>query len=137
MRLLALALVLPSLATQDPAPQAAPAAQAAPAPAAAQATPAPIADLKGFYQMRCAGCHGIDGSAMRDGKKLKGQDFTDAKDMKELTDAKMVKAIQEGLFFGKRMPAYKGQINEADSLRLVQEVLRKAEKGKAIVGEAK
>lgn len=135
MRLLLLAFALPVLAPafaqagnsgQDPT--------SAPAPAQVQA-PAPVKDLRAFYQMSCAGCHGADGSAMRDGHRLKGQDFTNAKDMMGLTDAKLVKTIQNGLFFGKRMPAYKERISEADSLRLVQEVLRKAEKGKDIVGE--
>ena len=108
-------------------------------PLAAQApAPPPVQDLRAFFQANCVVCHGADGSATGpDGHRLKGQDFTDKKDMAGMTDAKLVKTIQKGLFFGRRMPAFKDRISEADALRLVQEVLRKAEKGKVIAGGQK
>ncbi|HJU84596.1 MAG TPA: cytochrome c [Holophagaceae bacterium] len=109
-------------------------------PALAQAPAAAPAkvDVRAFFQMNCVACHGVDGSATGpDGRRLKGQDFTDKKDMAGMTDAKLVKTIQKGLFFGRRMPSFKDRISEADSLRLVQEVLRKAEKGKVIAPEGK
>ncbi len=105
-------------------------------PLAAQApAPPPVTDLRAFFQANCVVCHGVDGSATGpDGHRLKGQDFTNQKDMAGVTDAKLVKTIQKGLFFGRRMPAFNDRISEADALRLVQEVLRKAEKGKVITG---
>ena len=95
-------------------------------------------DLRAFFQANCVVCHGADGSARAaDGRRLKGQDFTDAKDMKEMSDAKLAKTIRKGLFFGIRMPAFKDQLSEEEALALVQQVLRHAEKGKAIAPEAK
>ncbi len=89
--------------------------------------------LRAFFQQNCVKCHGADGSAVgADGKKLKGFDFTDAKAMAGQTDEKMARTIRKGIFFGWIMPAFKGQLSEADAQAMVQEVLRKAQKGKAI-----
>lgn len=91
-------------------------------------------DLRLFFMQNCSVCHGADGSARgADGKKLKGQDFTDAKDMKSLSDEKMATTIRNGLFFGRRMPAFKDRLSEGETLELVKDILRKAEKGKAIM----
>ena len=99
----------------------------------AQAPVKTVNALKAFFATSCVKCHGLDGSALgAEGKKLGGFDFTDAKKAVKETDADMVKTIRKGLFFGITMPSFKDQLTEADALLLVQEVLRKAEKGKVI-----
>lgn len=93
-------------------------------------------DLRAFYAVNCSVCHGTDGSARgADGSRLKGQDFTDAKEMKAFTDAELAKAIRKGKSFG-RMPSFKDRLSEAEIMELVQQVVRKAEKGRAIGSEA-
>src|SRR5512133_2294748 len=92
-----------------------------------------VDELRAFFAQNCVKCHGPDGSAhAADGKKLGGFDFTDAKKAAKETDADMVKTIRKGIFFGMVMPSFKDRLTEADAALLVKEVLRKAEKGKAI-----
>ncbi len=92
-----------------------------------------VEDLRAFFQQNCVKCHGTDGSAVgADGKKLKGFDFTNAQAMAGQTDAKMAQTIRKGIFFGWVMPSFKSQLSEADANLMVREVLRKAQKGKAI-----
>lgn len=99
----------------------------------AQAPAKSVEDLRGFFQQNCVKCHGADGSATgQDGKKLKGFDFTDATSMEGQSDEKMIRTIRKGIFFGWIMPAFKGQLSEADADLMVKEVLRKAQKGKPI-----
>ncbi len=99
----------------------------------AQAPARSVDDLRAFFQQNCVKCHGTDGSAVgADGKKLKGFDFTDAAAMGKQSDEKMVRTIRKGIFFGWIMPAFKGQLSEADAEAMVKEVLRKAQKGKPI-----
>lgn len=98
-------------------------------------TPQPrtVNELRAFFAQNCVKCHGPDGSARGpEGKKLEGFDFTDAKKVARETDADMVKTLRKGIFFGRVMPSFKDQLSEADMELLVKEVLRKAEKGKAI-----
>ena len=93
-------------------------------------------DLRAFFQVNCSVCHGPDGSAMgADGTRLKGQDFTNAKEMKNISDADMVKTIKKGLFFGKKMPSFKGRLTDEEMKEMVTTVLRKVEKGKVIAPE--
>jgi len=47
-------------------------------------------------------------------------------------DAMMAKTIRKGIFFGVVMHPFKKRISDAEALVLVQEILRKAEKGKVI-----
>ncbi len=92
----------------------------------------PKKDLRAFFASNCVVCHGPDGSARgADGSRLKGQDFTNAKEMKDFTDAELAKTIRKGKLFG-RMPSFKGRLSEAEIMELVQQIVRKAEKGKAI-----
>lgn len=89
-------------------------------------------DLLAFYSINCVVCHGADGSARgADGSRLKGQDFTNAKEMKDFTDAELAKTIRKGKIFG-RMPSFKDRLSEAEIMELVQQIIRKAEKGKVI-----
>lgn len=90
-------------------------------------------DLKGFYQQNCVGCHGVDGSAVdQDGKKLKGQDFTDQDWQRSTKDEKMVKVILKGKFFGLAMPKFQGELTEEEAQWLVTNIIRKSEKGRVI-----
>jgi mono/diheme cytochrome c family protein len=101
--------------------------------ASAQIPAKGLNDLKSFFAANCVRCHGPDGSARSvEGEKLRGFDFTDAKQLTKQTDADMVRTIRKGLFFGMTMPAFKDQLTEADAQLLVKEILRKAEKGKVI-----
>ena len=96
----------------------------------------PKKDLRAFYSINCVVCHGADGSARgADGSRLKGQDFTDAKEMKGFSDAELAKTIRKGKIFG-RMPSFKDRLSEAEIMEMVLQVVRKAEKGKAIAPEA-
>ncbi len=99
----------------------------------AQAPAKSVEELRAFFQQNCVKCHGTDGSATgADGRKLKGFNFTDAAAMAGQTDGKMTRTIRKGIFFGWIMPSFKGQLSEADAGLMVREVLRKAQKGKAI-----
>ncbi len=96
---------------------------------------APRKDLRAFYSFNCVVCHGADGSARGvDGSRLKGQDFTDSREMKDFTDAELAKAIRKGKIFG-RMPSYKDRLSEAEIAEMVEQVVRKAKKGKVIASE--
>lgn len=91
-----------------------------------------LLDLKTFFAANCVKCHGTDGSATADGKKLGGRDFTDPAKNAKQTDAEMAKTIRKGIFFGTVMPAFKDRLSEEDALLLVKEIVRKAERGKVI-----
>ncbi len=92
----------------------------------------PKKDLRAFFSINCLVCHGADGSARgADGSRLKGQDFTNAKEMKDFTDADLAKTIRKGKIFG-RMPSFKDRLSDAEIMELVQQIVRKAEKGKVI-----
>ena len=96
----------------------------------------PKTDLRAFFAINCSVCHGPDGSARgADGSRLKGQDFTDSKEMKSFSDAELAKTIRKGKKFG-RMPSFKDRLSEAEMMEMVQQVVRKAEKGKSIAPEA-
>jgi len=102
------------------------------APAAGQA-PRDVDQLKAFYRQKCVSCHGGDGSAVAaDGRKLRGLDFTDPRAMRGRDDSAMARTIRKGLFFGLRMPGFKKELSEEEARLMVAEVVRKAEKGKAI-----
>ena len=93
-------------------------------------------DLRAFYGINCSVCHGADGSARgADGSRLKGQDFTNSKEMKDFTDAELAKTIRKGKIFG-RMPSFKDRLREAEIMEMVQQVVSKAEKGKVIAPDA-
>ena len=89
--------------------------------------------LRTFYAENCVRCHAPDGSAAGpDGKRLKGANFTDAKAMEREKDASLAKVILKGKLFGMEMPSFKDKLTEDEALRMVKDILRKAERGKAI-----
>ena len=93
-------------------------------------------DLKGFYQQNCVRCHGADGSAVSaDGKKLKGQDFTDQDWLSKTGDDEMVKTILKGKFFGLAMPKFKNTLTEEEARWIVTNIVRKSKKGQVIEPE--
>jgi mono/diheme cytochrome c family protein len=93
-------------------------------------------DLKEFYQQNCARCHGPDGSALSaDGKKLKGQDFTDKDWQRNTGDEEMVETILKGKFFGLAMPKFKGALTEQEARRIVTDIIRNSKKGQVIAPE--
>lgn len=92
-----------------------------------------LMDLQILFQQNCVKCHGPDGSGTGpEGKRLKGRDFTSEKEMRGTTDAGLARTIRRGIFFGKVMPAFKDQLSEEEALRMVRDVVRKAEKGRVI-----
>ena len=92
-----------------------------------------IENIKKFYQDNCVKCHGTDGSAVgEDGKKLKGQDFTDRQWQQDTKDEEMVKIIHKGKFFGLAMPAFNDKLSDEEIQLIVTDIIRKAEKGKTI-----
>jgi mono/diheme cytochrome c family protein len=93
---------------------------------------------KAFYQQHCVKCHGVDGSAVgEDGKKLRGQNFTDPDFQRNTTDEEMVHTILHGKFFGLAMPRFKNDLTSQEAEEIVKEVVRKAEKGKVIAPDVK
>ncbi len=93
-------------------------------------------DLKKFYQQNCARCHGPDGSAVSaDGKKLKGQDFTDQDWQRKTGDEEMVNTILNGKFFGLAMPKFKGSLTEEEARKMVTDIIRNSKKGQVISSE--
>jgi len=93
----------------------------------------PAKDLRRFYQQNCVRCHGADGSAVDGaGKKLRGQNLTDAAWLKATSDEAIVKAILKGKFFGRAMPAYQKDLTAEEALRMAKEVVRTVQKGKTI-----
>ncbi len=92
-----------------------------------------ISNIKKFYQNNCVKCHGSDGSAVgEDGRKLKGEDFTDQEWLKDTKDDEMIKVILDGKFFGFAMPAYKEMLTREEAQLMVTEIIRKSRKGQII-----
>ncbi len=101
--------------------------------ASSPAQDAKVKDMKKYFQNHCVKCHGPDGSAVSaDGKKLKGQDFTDKKWRQDTTDEEMAKTIRNGKFFGLAMPAFKHKLSPEEIQLIITDIIRKAEKGKVI-----
>ncbi len=62
------------------------------------------ADAKAIWEKDCAKCHGADGKGdTKMGKKVEVKDLTDAKVQADLNDAKMTKAIKEGVKDGDKV----------------------------------
>lgn len=84
------------------------------------AAPLAFGDAAEVYAKNCASCHGKDGTgATTMGKKLKAQDYTDAKVQASFTDAEALNVILEGK--GK-MKGYKDKITAEEAAAQVKYV---------------
>ncbi len=82
----------------------------------------PGRDLKAFYEMRCAVCHGSDGTGRGPGGiRLGARSFADPRALGKATDAELAKAIREGQG---AMPAFGFLLDDAEAARLAREVVR-------------
>ena len=98
--------------------------------------PAARKDLRQVYQQECARCHGDDGAARSaTGKRLRGEDLTDAAWRKRTSDEEMVKVILKGKFFGWAMPGYRDVLTQDEAQRMVTEIIRKSKRGEVIEPE--
>ncbi|MDP1832275.1 MAG: cytochrome c [Geothrix sp.] len=96
---------------------------------------AEVRDLKGFFQARCAVCHGADGSGRGpNGARLGGRNLTDARWLAKQQEAGLAASILKGRG---AMPGFRRQISEAEARRLLTEVIPKGAKGKAAIPEAR
>lgn len=81
-------------------------------------------DIRQYWTDVCARCHGINGNG-RDasGRPLPdaGFDFTDSRKANRRKNEKWVRIIQDG---HEKMPAFKGRLPEAETRRMVTEILR-------------
>lgn len=81
---------------------------------------APVAEN---WENHCAKCHGADGKGQtKAGRKLKVQDYTDAKAQASFTDAEAIKATADGVTDknGKeRMKGYKDELSGKEIEELV------------------
>ena len=65
---------------------------------------AKAADAKAIWEKDCAKCHGADGKGdTKMGKKVEVKDLTDAKVQADADDAKMTKAIKDGVKDGDKV----------------------------------
>ncbi len=88
------------------------------APGPARAAPDDVG--QDVYNARCATCHGRDGKAKTPiGVKLKTADLTQGAVWKDLTDAVIIKVIDEGTA-DKAMPPYKGSFSAEETAALVK-----------------
>jgi mono/diheme cytochrome c family protein len=83
---------------------------------------AEVRDLKAFFQVRCAVCHGSDGTGRgANGDRLGGRNLADARWLAKQKEADLAASILKGRG---PMPGFRRQLNEAEARRLVGEVLR-------------
>jgi len=88
-------------------------AQQAPTPAVpAQPAPSPMGNAPELFSSTCAPCHGTDLSGGR------GPSLFAERLLSETTDAALLHTIREGIADG-GMPAFKGQLSDADIGRLI------------------
>ena len=74
-------------------------------------------DAGALFKSKCAACHGPDGSGnVPMGKQLGVKDLQ-SDDVQKQTDAQLTASITDGV--GKKMPAYKGKLTEAQITQLV------------------
>ncbi len=80
------------------------------------------ADAREIWEKNCAACHGKDGKGeTKMGKKVGCKDYTDAKNQTDLTDAKILKAIKEGVKDGEKekMKSFAEKVSDDEAKALV------------------
>lgn len=83
---------------------------------------APPKDMKVFWNMTCAACHGSDGSGRAaTGQRLPGKPLNDPRWLALVKEEDLVKVILRGRA---AMPGYKGLLSEEEARRMVTDVLR-------------
>lgn len=81
---------------------------------------AEVRDLKAFFQERCAGCHGPDGSGQAaNGTRLGGRNLTDSRWLAKQEEASLVTSILKGRG---AMPGFRRQLSEAEARRLLADL---------------
>ena len=86
---------------------------------------ASAADATENWAKNCAACHGKDGSGnTMMGKKAGAKDYHDPKVQAELTDAKAIETIQNGVVVGgkERMKGFKDKFTDAEIKDLVAHI---------------
>jgi len=74
-------------------------------------------DAGALFKAKCAACHAPDGSGnVPMGKQLGAKDLA-SDDVQKQTDAQLTASITDGV--GKKMPAYKGKLTDAQITQLV------------------
>jgi cytochrome c6 len=74
-------------------------------------------DAGALFKAKCAACHADDGSgSVPRGKQLGAKDLR-SDDVQKQTDAQLNSSITDGM--GKKMPAYKGKLTDAQITQLV------------------
>jgi cytochrome c6 len=74
-------------------------------------------DAGALFKAKCAACHAEDGSGnVPMGKQLGAKDLR-SDDVQKQTDAQLNASITDGM--GKKMPAYKGKLTDAQITQLV------------------
>jgi cytochrome c6 len=80
-------------------------------------TPAHAQNAVALYKAKCSLCHSDDGSSSGPtGKQLGAKDLR-SPEVQKLTDAQLADNIKNGV--GKKMPAYKGKLTDAQITDLV------------------
>jgi mono/diheme cytochrome c family protein len=82
---------------------------------------AEVRDLKAFYQLRCAVCHGPDGTGRgSNGARLGGRNLADGRWLAKQDQAQLVASILKGQG---AMPGFRRQLSEAEARRLLATVI--------------
>jgi mono/diheme cytochrome c family protein len=83
---------------------------------------AEVRDLKAFFQERCAGCHGPDGSGRSaNGVRLGGRNLIDPRWLAKQEEPALVASILKGRG---AMPGFRRQLDEGEARRLLTDVTR-------------
>ena len=83
-------------------------------------------DAGALFKAKCSTCHAADGSSTQMGKTLGAPDLH-SEEVQKKTDAQLIDTITNGV--GKKMPAYKGKLTDAQIKDLVGYIRGLAKKG--------
>jgi cytochrome c6 len=74
-------------------------------------------DASALFKTKCSTCHAADGSGSTQMGKTLGAPDLRSEDIQKKTDAQLIDAVTNGV--GKKMPAYKGKLTDAQIKDLV------------------